>query len=73
MKTQKPVFDLARSDKKTEHLERSNKNFRALCITHIIFDVLRYLTILTSPTRENDLLRTKLPGMLLEYLLVHFV
>jgi hypothetical protein len=41
IKTQKPVFDHARSDNKTEHLERSNNFFRALCITHIIFDVLR--------------------------------
>jgi hypothetical protein len=41
IKTQKQVFDLAISDKKTEHLERSNKKFRALCITHTIFDVLR--------------------------------
>jgi hypothetical protein len=41
IKTQKPVFDLKRSDKKTEHLERSNKKICALCITHIIFNVLR--------------------------------
>jgi hypothetical protein len=41
IKTQKQGFDLARSDKKTEHLERSNKKIRALCITHTIFDVLR--------------------------------
>jgi hypothetical protein len=41
IKTQKPVFDLARSDKKTEHLERSNKKIRALFITHIILDIVR--------------------------------